>query len=145
VHRLTRWWHAVHLLRARRVRDESRSPSSQVYPLQCAVRWRKRRLDLVVRGAGRAVLSGGPGIGCQAQPGNADASVPTSGDRETGRRLYIAPEEALPVGRWDFTRPDLLEEAIASGERDAERNEALLNEFLEADWSASEKRRIPHE
>jgi hypothetical protein len=49
------------------------------------------------------------------------------------------------VGRWDFTRPDLLEEAIASGERDAERNEALLNEFLEADWSASEKRRIPHE
>jgi predicted acylesterase/phospholipase RssA len=48
-----------------------------------------------------------------------------------GSRLYIAPDEALPVGRWDFTRPDLLGETIARGERDAERNEARLNEFLE--------------
>jgi len=46
-------------------------------------------------------------------------------------RLYIAPAEALPAGRWDFTRPDLLEETIARGERDAERHEALLHEFLE--------------
>lgn len=48
-----------------------------------------------------------------------------------GSRLYIAPEEALPVGRWDFTRPDLLEETIARGEYDAGRHETLLDEFLD--------------
>jgi hypothetical protein len=48
-----------------------------------------------------------------------------------GSRLYIAPKEALPVGRWDFTRQELLHETLARGERDAEQNEALLNEFLD--------------
>lgn len=46
-------------------------------------------------------------------------------------RLYIAPDKALPIARWDFTRPELLEETIARGERDAELHEALLDEFLE--------------
>jgi predicted patatin/cPLA2 family phospholipase len=47
-----------------------------------------------------------------------------------GSRLYIAPREALPVERWDFTRPDLLEATITIGERDAERHDSLLSEFL---------------
>lgn len=45
-------------------------------------------------------------------------------------RLYIAPREHLPVRSWDFAKPQLLEETIAIGERDADLNELLLNEFL---------------
>ena len=45
-------------------------------------------------------------------------------------RLYIAPSELLPVSQWDFTRLDLLEETIARGERDAERHDAVLDDFL---------------
>jgi predicted acylesterase/phospholipase RssA len=48
-----------------------------------------------------------------------------------GSRLYIAPREALPIERWDFTRPDLLEETIAIGERDALEHQSLLAEFLQ--------------
>lgn len=48
-----------------------------------------------------------------------------------GARLYVAPSQALPVERWDFTRPDLLEATIAIGERDAARHESLLKEFLQ--------------
>jgi predicted acylesterase/phospholipase RssA len=44
--------------------------------------------------------------------------------------LYIAPREGLPVSQWDFTRLDLLEETIARGERDAERHDAVLEDFL---------------
>jgi len=47
-----------------------------------------------------------------------------------GSRLYIAPQEALPIESWDFTRPALLEATIAVGERDAERLEPLLADFL---------------
>jgi hypothetical protein len=47
-----------------------------------------------------------------------------------GSRLYIAPREALPIERWDFTRPDLLEATIALGEQDAERFDPLLADFL---------------
>jgi hypothetical protein len=45
-------------------------------------------------------------------------------------RLYIAPSDRLPVSQWDFTRPDLLEETIARGERDAETHNAMLDAFL---------------
>jgi hypothetical protein len=47
-----------------------------------------------------------------------------------GSRLYIAPRRALPVERWDFTRPDLLESTVAIGERDAHEHESLLADFL---------------
>ncbi|HYP26320.1 MAG TPA: patatin-like phospholipase family protein [Blastocatellia bacterium] len=47
-----------------------------------------------------------------------------------GSRLYIAPDRPLPIERWDFTRPELLEATIAAGERDAESNQPLLDEFL---------------
>ncbi len=38
---------------------------------------------------------------------------------EDGRRLYIAPSQPVPIHRWDYTRPDLLEATIAMGEREA--------------------------
>lgn len=47
-----------------------------------------------------------------------------------GPRLYVAPREPLPVERWDFTRPDLLEATVAVGERDAGRHDSMLREFL---------------
>jgi hypothetical protein len=52
--------------------------------------------------------------------------------RQDGR-LYIAPREPLAVRSWDFAQPELLEETIATGERDAERNESLLDVFLQVE------------
>jgi predicted acylesterase/phospholipase RssA len=48
-----------------------------------------------------------------------------------GSRLYVAPAAALPVERWDYTRPDLVEATIEIGERDAVLNTALLTAFLD--------------
>jgi predicted acylesterase/phospholipase RssA len=48
-----------------------------------------------------------------------------------GTRLYLAPSEPVPVSRWDYTRPELLDETIRLGERDAERYAPLLEELLE--------------
>jgi len=47
-----------------------------------------------------------------------------------GSRLYVAPREPLPVERWDFTRPDLLEATVRVGEQDAARLDGVLSEFL---------------
>lgn len=47
-----------------------------------------------------------------------------------GSRLYVAPREPLPIERWDFTRPDLLEATVAIGERDAERYHSVIAEFI---------------
>lgn len=47
-----------------------------------------------------------------------------------GPRLYVAPREVLPVERWDFTRPDLLEATVKIGEEDAELHNELLAEFI---------------
>jgi predicted acylesterase/phospholipase RssA len=47
-----------------------------------------------------------------------------------GSRLYIAPVEPLPVGRWDYTHPERLEATIEIGERDAELHHSLLTKFL---------------
>jgi hypothetical protein len=47
-----------------------------------------------------------------------------------GTRLYIAPANTLPVNRWDYTRPDLIDATIAAGERDAELYAPLLADFL---------------
>ncbi|MCU0682104.1 MAG: patatin-like phospholipase family protein [Polyangiaceae bacterium] len=48
-----------------------------------------------------------------------------------GDRLYLAPHAPLPIDRWDYTRPELLDATIAIGERDAETHrreiEALLS------------------
>jgi predicted acylesterase/phospholipase RssA len=45
-------------------------------------------------------------------------------------RLLIAPRTTLPIGTWDFTRPDLLQATIETGERDAELYRQQLNDFI---------------
>jgi len=44
-----------------------------------------------------------------------------------GRRLYLAPSEPVPIHRWDYTRPELVDATLALGERDA----VLYRPFLE--------------
>jgi predicted acylesterase/phospholipase RssA len=47
-----------------------------------------------------------------------------------GRRLYVAPTVPPPVGRWDYTRPELLARTIELGQAEAEVHEAALAAFL---------------
>jgi predicted acylesterase/phospholipase RssA len=47
-----------------------------------------------------------------------------------GSRLYIAPAQTLPVNRWDYTRPDLIDATVETGERDARLYASLLDDFL---------------
>jgi hypothetical protein len=47
-----------------------------------------------------------------------------------GFRWYLSPSEAVPISRWEYTRPDLVEATIALGDREAGRREAELLEFL---------------
>jgi predicted acylesterase/phospholipase RssA len=47
-----------------------------------------------------------------------------------GSRLYIAPAEPLPVNRWDYTRPDLIDATVEQGEQDADTYAPLLSDFL---------------
>ena len=49
---------------------------------------------------------------------------------QRGDRLYIAPSEPVPISRWDYTRPELLDETIAMGEREADLYAPLLEAFL---------------
>ena len=59
--------------------------------------------------------------------------------REAGRSLIIAPSRILPVRTWDFTRPDLVEAVIELGERDSERYETRLADFLERQTNESDR------
>lgn len=45
-------------------------------------------------------------------------------------RVYIAPTRPVPVERWDYTRPHLLDETIAMGEREAELHARTLEGVL---------------
>jgi predicted acylesterase/phospholipase RssA len=47
-----------------------------------------------------------------------------------GERLYVAPREPVPVERWDYTRPDLVEATIALGERESALHEPSLAAWL---------------
>jgi len=49
-----------------------------------------------------------------------------------GRRFYLAPTRPVPIERWDYTRPDLLDDTIAMGEREAEHFRSALEAFLAA-------------
>lgn len=49
-----------------------------------------------------------------------------------GRRLYIAPTSPTPIGRWDYTRPHLLDDTVAMGEREADVHAPLLERYLAA-------------
>ncbi len=47
-----------------------------------------------------------------------------------GDFFYAAPTQPLEVATWDLTRPELIEQAIRTGEEDAERLGGLLEDFL---------------
>lgn len=47
-----------------------------------------------------------------------------------GSRLYLAPTVPPPIGRWDYTRPHLLNETVALGEREAEVHRPALEAYL---------------
>ena len=58
-----------------------------------------------------------------------------------GERLYLGPSQPTPISRWDYTRPDLLDETIAMGERESERYVDALDQLLAE--SAPEPARMP--
>ena len=47
-----------------------------------------------------------------------------------GPRLYVAPTQPVPVESWDFSRPHLIDDTIAMGEREAGHHDASLQSFL---------------
>ncbi len=47
-----------------------------------------------------------------------------------GNRLYVAPTRPVPIERWDYTRPDLLQATVEMGEAEANSHEALLRRLL---------------
>lgn len=47
-----------------------------------------------------------------------------------GGRLYLAPTRQPPIGRWDYTRPHLLDETVALGEREAAMHQPQLDAYL---------------
>jgi predicted acylesterase/phospholipase RssA len=49
-----------------------------------------------------------------------------------GKRLYLAPVQPPPISRWDYTRPHLLDDTVALGEREAEIHQAALDAYLRA-------------
>jgi predicted acylesterase/phospholipase RssA len=94
------------------------------------------------RFAGRRLLDGGiidtvPAHLVEAVPGVRRNVVlltsPPQADARNGagRRLYVGPSAALPLKSWDLTRPHLIDEVIAQGERDADVQGARLAAFLD--------------
>ena len=49
-----------------------------------------------------------------------------------GRRLYLAPTQATPIGRWDYTQPHLLDDTVAMGEREAQIHQPMLDAYLDS-------------
>ncbi|MEX1367856.1 MAG: patatin-like phospholipase family protein [Nannocystaceae bacterium] len=49
---------------------------------------------------------------------------------EQGSRLYVAPTRRVPVEVWDYTRPELIDQTIQLGERDAQVHDRSLRRFL---------------
>lgn len=47
-----------------------------------------------------------------------------------GRRLYLAPTQPTPIGRWDYTQPHRLDETVAMGEREAAHHRPMLDAYL---------------
>jgi predicted acylesterase/phospholipase RssA len=47
-----------------------------------------------------------------------------------GARFYVAPTGPVPTGRWDYTRPASVEEAVEMGEREAGLHWAAVDAFL---------------
>lgn len=53
-----------------------------------------------------------------------------------GARLYVAPSRAVPVDRWDYTRPELVADTISMGERESELHAEAIAELLKPDRDA---------
>lgn len=94
------------------------------------------------RFAGRRLLDGGiidavPAYLVERLPGIRRnvvllTSPPESGaEGDEGARLYIGPSASLPLKSWDLTRPHLIDEVIAQGERDADVYDTRLAAFLD--------------
>lgn len=94
------------------------------------------------RHQGRTLLDGGlvdnaPAFLADATPGVARHLVlltrpyPEASVGRRGNRWYLAPGEATPISRWEYTRPDQVEATIALGDREAVRRSAELTEFLD--------------
>lgn len=94
--------------------------------------------------AGQALLDGGlvdnaPAFLADEVPGVRRHLVlltrpyPEASVGRKGNRWYLCPGEAIPISRWEYTRPDLVEATIALGDREAGRREAELTEFLNDD------------
>lgn len=90
---------------------------------------------------GRLLLDGGLLDGAPASVADAVPGVrrnlvlltrplPPEVSPRRGHRLYLAPSRALPIGRWDYTRPEALAATIAVGESDAPRHAPALRTFL---------------
>ena len=47
-----------------------------------------------------------------------------------GDRTYLAPTRPVPIERWDYTQPDLLDQTIEMGEAEAELHRPLLDRLL---------------
>lgn len=47
-----------------------------------------------------------------------------------GRRLYLAPSVKPPISRWDYTSVERVEATLELGRADAERDAAVMEEFL---------------
>jgi predicted acylesterase/phospholipase RssA len=84
----------------------------------------------VGRFADRALLDGGmidnvPAFVADDYPGVARNLViltrpyPDGVLGDHGKRVYVGPLAPTPVSRWDYTRPELVDETIAMGERDS--------------------------
>src|SRR6185503_8389291 len=82
------------------------------------------------RHGGRALLDGGlvdnaPAFVADDTPGVERHLVlltrpyPEASVGRKGNRWYLCPGEPVPISRWEYTRPDLIEATIALGDRDA--------------------------
>jgi len=47
-----------------------------------------------------------------------------------GQRLYLAPTQPTPIGRWDYTQPHLLDATVAMGEREAAIHQPILDAYF---------------
>ena len=59
------------------------------------------------------------------------SSLRVNSEDGAAKRFYMAPSTNLLVKSWDLTRPHLIEEVIAQGERDADIYHARLTAFLD--------------
>jgi predicted acylesterase/phospholipase RssA len=89
----------------------------------------------------QALLDGGlvdnvPAFVAEAQPGITKNLVlltrpyPARVIGRQAQRLYVGPSKPTPVDRWDYTRPDLVDQTVAMGALESQQNMPLLAAFL---------------